>query len=355
MFSAEAIEREIANVAAPDTQDRAARRQALRRRLVARGRRGRARSRARRSRRRRGHHARHPHFAAGGAPQVAAQAGDRAAGHRPDPAGLSTHRGPQRPAQLHLRRRFPERRQRSARVPRHRRASSTWWRWSTIRCWPRCRSCRPRPRNSPRRSTCASASCASATTSTRCSPAFRAGADAVYVTPLRFNDAQVRELARGLAQRKLPTFSVVGPQRGRSRPADDHRRRRARHRPAGAPRGHHDPAHRAGRGSGAVRRGVSHLAAAGHQHAGGARDRFLAALAVPRRCGAAARGRRRRAAAHAARCHARRARREPGAGREPRTPGQRARRRAHRAQRTAAVAVGVRPRARASTKIAPVR
>jgi outer membrane protein TolC/ABC-type uncharacterized transport system substrate-binding protein len=36
------------------------------------------------------------------------------------------------------------------------------------------------------------------------------GVDAVYVTPLRFNEAQVRELARGLAQRKLPTFSVVG-------------------------------------------------------------------------------------------------------------------------------------------------
>jgi outer membrane protein len=37
-----------------------------------------------------------------------------------------------------------------------------------------------------------------------------AGVDAVYVTPLRFDDAQVRELARGLAQRGLPTFSVVG-------------------------------------------------------------------------------------------------------------------------------------------------
>src|SRR5690349_4180381 len=37
-----------------------------------------------------------------------------------------------------------------------------------------------------------------------------AGADAVYVTPLRFNDAQGRELARGLAQRKLPSFSVTG-------------------------------------------------------------------------------------------------------------------------------------------------
>jgi outer membrane protein len=37
-----------------------------------------------------------------------------------------------------------------------------------------------------------------------------AGADAVYVTPLRFNDAQVHELAQGLAARKLPTFSVVG-------------------------------------------------------------------------------------------------------------------------------------------------
>jgi len=36
------------------------------------------------------------------------------------------------------------------------------------------------------------------------------GVDAVYVTPLRFNDSQVRELARGLAQRKLATFSVVG-------------------------------------------------------------------------------------------------------------------------------------------------
>jgi outer membrane protein len=36
------------------------------------------------------------------------------------------------------------------------------------------------------------------------------GADAIYVTPLRFDSAQVRELARGLAARKLPTFSVVG-------------------------------------------------------------------------------------------------------------------------------------------------
>jgi outer membrane protein TolC/ABC-type uncharacterized transport system substrate-binding protein len=37
-----------------------------------------------------------------------------------------------------------------------------------------------------------------------------AGVDAVYVTPLRFDDAQVRELAMGLASRKIPTFSVVG-------------------------------------------------------------------------------------------------------------------------------------------------
>ena len=36
------------------------------------------------------------------------------------------------------------------------------------------------------------------------------GTDAVYVTPLRFNDAQVRELAQGLAARKLASFSVVG-------------------------------------------------------------------------------------------------------------------------------------------------
>jgi len=36
------------------------------------------------------------------------------------------------------------------------------------------------------------------------------GADAVYVTPLRFSDAQLRELAQGLSARKLPTFSVVG-------------------------------------------------------------------------------------------------------------------------------------------------
>src|SRR5262249_37738377 len=35
------------------------------------------------------------------------------------------------------------------------------------------------------------------------------GVDAVYVTPLRFNDSEVRELARGLAARKLPSFSVV--------------------------------------------------------------------------------------------------------------------------------------------------
>jgi len=37
-----------------------------------------------------------------------------------------------------------------------------------------------------------------------------AGVDAVYVTPLRFSEAQVRELALGLQARKLPTFSVVG-------------------------------------------------------------------------------------------------------------------------------------------------
>ena len=37
-----------------------------------------------------------------------------------------------------------------------------------------------------------------------------AGVDAVYVTPLRFSDAQLRELAQGLQARKLPTFSVVG-------------------------------------------------------------------------------------------------------------------------------------------------
>ena len=36
------------------------------------------------------------------------------------------------------------------------------------------------------------------------------GVDAVYVTPLRFNDSQVRELAAGLAARKLATFSMVG-------------------------------------------------------------------------------------------------------------------------------------------------
>jgi outer membrane protein len=37
-----------------------------------------------------------------------------------------------------------------------------------------------------------------------------AGADAVYVTPLRFDENQVSELAAGLVARKLPTFSVVG-------------------------------------------------------------------------------------------------------------------------------------------------
>ncbi len=36
------------------------------------------------------------------------------------------------------------------------------------------------------------------------------GVDAVYVTPLRFSEAQLRELAQGLEARKLPTFSVVG-------------------------------------------------------------------------------------------------------------------------------------------------
>jgi outer membrane protein TolC len=37
-----------------------------------------------------------------------------------------------------------------------------------------------------------------------------AGVDAVYVTPLRVGDAQVRELAQALNARKLPTFSVLG-------------------------------------------------------------------------------------------------------------------------------------------------
>jgi outer membrane protein TolC/ABC-type uncharacterized transport system substrate-binding protein len=40
--------------------------------------------------------------------------------------------------------------------------------------------------------------------------ALPAGADAVYVTPLRFDENQVGELAAGLVARKLPTFSVVG-------------------------------------------------------------------------------------------------------------------------------------------------
>src|SRR6185295_125895 len=36
------------------------------------------------------------------------------------------------------------------------------------------------------------------------------GVDAVYVTPLRFTEAQLRELAQGLVSRRLPSFSVVG-------------------------------------------------------------------------------------------------------------------------------------------------
>ncbi len=36
------------------------------------------------------------------------------------------------------------------------------------------------------------------------------GTDAIYVTPVRFSEPQVRDLARGLAARKLPTFSVIG-------------------------------------------------------------------------------------------------------------------------------------------------
>jgi outer membrane protein len=36
------------------------------------------------------------------------------------------------------------------------------------------------------------------------------GIDAVYVTPLRFNEAQQRELAQALIARRLPSFSVVG-------------------------------------------------------------------------------------------------------------------------------------------------
>src|SRR5689334_1654335 len=36
------------------------------------------------------------------------------------------------------------------------------------------------------------------------------GVDAVYVTPLRFDESQLRELAQGLVARRLPSFSVVG-------------------------------------------------------------------------------------------------------------------------------------------------
>lgn len=36
------------------------------------------------------------------------------------------------------------------------------------------------------------------------------GVDAVYVTPLRFSEPQLRELAQALAERTLPSFSVVG-------------------------------------------------------------------------------------------------------------------------------------------------
>jgi len=36
------------------------------------------------------------------------------------------------------------------------------------------------------------------------------GVDAVYVTPLRFTEPQLRELAQGLVSRRLPSFSVVG-------------------------------------------------------------------------------------------------------------------------------------------------
>ena len=98
----------------PDT---GARGQALCGRLVA-GWRGRgAGARAHGSRRRCGHHAGHPDFAAGGATRQAAQAGDRAAGHRSDPAELPPGRGSQRPPQFRLRRGFPERGERAAHFP----------------------------------------------------------------------------------------------------------------------------------------------------------------------------------------------------------------------------------------------
>ena len=70
-----------------------------------------------------------------------------------------------------------------------------------------------------------------------------AGADAVYVTPLRFSDAQLRELAQGLSAAQTTHVLRGRAQRGRSRRAHDHRRRRTRHRAARATRGHHDPAH----------------------------------------------------------------------------------------------------------------
>jgi outer membrane protein len=40
--------------------------------------------------------------------------------------------------------------------------------------------------------------------------ALPADADAVYVTPLRLSEAQLRQLAQGLIKRRLPSFSVVG-------------------------------------------------------------------------------------------------------------------------------------------------
>ena len=64
---------------------------------------------------------------------------DRSAGHRPGTAGISADGRPQRTPQLHLRRRLPQRGQRSSRVSRNRRLQVPGGAGRTTRCWPHCR------------------------------------------------------------------------------------------------------------------------------------------------------------------------------------------------------------------------
>ena len=144
----------------------------------------------------------------------------------------------------------------------------------------------------------------------------------------------MRELARGLSARKLPSFSVLGRRELEAGLLMT---------TGGAERDIERLARRVvlmiqriarGRGPGDVRGELPHRSSASSSTCSTARDdRLLAALGVPRRRRAAVRrDAGRRAAADAARGDARGARREPVARGEPRAAGQqRGRRRASRA------------------------